>query len=71
MNIQKILERIAMQNGVSVDEVRHDIQEALDYGWNSTDESVTAYWRRIPTKHEKPTLEEVLLYIINSIKYDL
>ena len=68
MNIQKILERIAMQNGVSVAEVRKDIQEALDYGWNSTDEDVKAYWRKIPTKYEKPTLDEVLLYIINSIK---
>ncbi len=68
MNIQNILEKIAMQNGVSVDQVRQDIQEALDYGWNSTDENVKAYWRKIPAKHGKPTLDEVLVYIINSIK---
>lgn len=68
MNIQNILEKIAIQNGVSVDQVRQDIQEALDHGWNSTDENVKAYWRRIPTKHGKPTLEEVLVYIISSIK---
>ncbi len=68
MNIQKILENIAVQNGVSVAQVRQDIQDALDQGWNSTDENVKAYWRKIPAKHEKPTLEEVLLYIINSIK---
>ena len=68
MNIQNILEKIAMQNGVSVDQVRQDIQEALDYGWNSTYKNVQAYWLKIPTKHGKPTLEEVLVYIINSIK---
>ena len=67
MNIQNILKKIAMQNGVSVDQVRQDIQEALDYGWNSTDKNVQAYWRKIPTKHGKLTFEEVLVYIINSI----
>ena len=68
MNIQNILKKIAMQNGVSVDQVRQDIQEALDYGWNSTDKNVQAYWRKIPAKHGKPTLDKVLLYIINSIR---
>lgn len=68
MNINKILEQIAAKNGVSVYEVRLDIQKALDKGWDSSDENVNAYWRKIPSKHEKPTLDEVILYIINSIK---
>lgn len=67
MNIDKILNEIADKNNVSVEEVLNDIQEALDYGWNSKDEKVQEYWRKIPTNYEKPTLEEVILYIINSI----
>ena len=51
MDINKILEIIALQNNV----------------WNSNDEEVQAHWRRIPTKHGQPTLEEVLLYIINTL----
>ena len=64
MNFKKILERIALQNGVSVTQVRRDIQNALDEGWNSNDEKIRAYWRKIPTRHEKPTLEEVVLHIM-------
>ena len=67
MNINKILKEIADKNNVSVEEVRNDIQEALDCGWNSKDEKVQGHWRKIPTNYEKPTLEEVILYIINSI----
>ncbi len=64
MNINSILKQIAVKNGVSVAQVRQDIQAALDEGWNSSDEKVRAYWRKIPTKHEKPTLEEVILFLI-------
>lgn len=65
MNINKIFKQIAAKNGVSVLQVRRDIQAALDEGWNSNDEKVRAYWRKIPAKHKKPTLEEVILYIIS------
>jgi len=64
MNLNKIFKQIAIENGVSVKQVRHDIQEALDKGWNSSDEKVREYWSKIPTKHKKPTLEEVILYIV-------
>ncbi len=64
MNLDKIFERIASQNGVSVGQIRQDIQKSLDEGWNSSDEKVKAYWRKIPTKHIKPTVEEVILYIV-------
>lgn len=50
MDIKKILEVIALQNNVSIDQIRQDIQDALDIGWNSNDERVQAHWRRIPTK---------------------
>lgn len=64
MNLNKILKQIAIKNGVSVSQVRRDIQAALDEGWNSSDEKVKAYWRKIPAKHEKPTLEEVILFMM-------
>ena len=47
MNLNKILKQIAIKNGVSVSQVRRDIQKALDIGWDSSDEKVQAYWRKI------------------------
>lgn len=64
MNLDRILEKIAVQNGVSVSQIRRDIQEALDEGWNSNDKNVREYWQKIPSKDKKPTLEEVILYIV-------
>ncbi len=68
MNMNKIFEEIAMQNNMSVVQIYKDIQEALDYGWNNTDEKVQMHWHKIPAKHGKPTIEEVILYIVNNIK---
>ncbi len=68
MNLKKILKDIAVKNGVSAAQVRRDIQAALDEGWNSDNENVKAYWRKIPAKHGKPTLEEVILFMVNECK---
>nr|MDE5569676.1 sporulation initiation factor Spo0A [Ruminococcus sp.] len=64
MKLNEIFKQIAVKNGVSVKQVHQDIQEAFDEGWNSSDEKVREYWHKIPTKHKKPTLEEVILYIV-------
>ena len=64
MKLNEIFKQIAVKNGVSVKQVHQDIQEAFDEGWNSSDEKVWEYWHKIPTKHKKPTLEEVILYIV-------
>lgn len=63
MKVNKALIQIAAAHGVSVSEVRCDIQKALDEGWNSPDTNVHDYWRKIPSKHEKPTLEEVIKFM--------
>lgn len=64
MNLNKILKQIAVKNSVSVAQVRRDIQAALDEGWNSRDKKVREYWSKIPTRHEKPTLKEVILFMV-------
>ncbi len=60
---QKILEQIALRNGVSVSEVRKEIEIALEIGRNNPDPMVQARWREIPCKGEVPTFEEVLDYM--------
>ena len=64
MKINKVLMRIATENKISVGEVRRYIQEALDEGWNNPDPMIQEYWRKIPSKCEKPTLEEVIDFIV-------
>ncbi len=61
--VQKILEMVAAANGVSVMEVRRDMQEALDEGMKSEDPEVQEYWKSIPCRGEKPTLEETIVFL--------
>lgn len=68
MKVNKALIQIASAHGVSVTTVRHDIQSALDEGWNNPDPMVQEYWRKIPSKREKPTLDEVIEFMTKEIK---
>lgn len=68
MKLNKILQKIALENGVSVAEVRKDIQEALDLGWNNPDPKVQEYWKSIPCRGKMPKLEEVIKHILKTVK---
>lgn len=64
----KAFEKIARKEGISVDEVRREIQKAIDDAMQSDDPAVQAYWKKIKCKGEKPTPEEVVLYIAKQVK---
>lgn len=68
MKVNRVLAEIALKNGVSVAEVRREIQAALDEGMKSPDPNVQAYWNSIPRKGDKPTLQEVITHLANQIK---
>ena len=68
MKAKSAIKQIADREGISVSEVRKEIQTAIDEGMKSTDKSVQAYWSRIPRKGTKPTPEEVINFIAKSVK---
>ena len=67
-NVIRGFEKIARKEGISVDEVRQEIQKAIDDAMQSDDPAVQAYWRKIKFKGDKPTPEEVVLYIAKQVK---
>lgn len=71
MKTKKILLQIAENNGVGVIEVRRNIEEAIEIGWNNPDPKVQAYWKQIPCKKAKPTLDEVVEYLSKEVNNDL
>lgn len=66
--VTKAFEKIAMCEGVSVTEVREEIQKTIDEAMKSDDPKIQAYWNKMPYKGEKPTPEEVVLYIAKQVK---
>jgi len=59
--MEKIYEKIAKENGVSVEEIKQDIQEAI----NSAYEKPNLYARCIPSKGNTPTTDEFIEYVAN------
>ena len=66
--VKKAFEKIAMREGISVTEVRKEIQKSIDEAMKSDDPKIQAYWNKMSYKGEKPTPEEVVLYIAKQAK---
>ncbi len=67
MNAKKAIAETAKQNGVTIKEVREEIQKAINEGMKSSDPQVTEMWSKIPRKGEIPTPEEVIDFISKKI----
>ena len=57
------IRRVALQNGVSMVEVRKEIELAIDVGMANPDPKIQAHWAKILRKGRKPTPEEVIIYL--------
>ena len=64
----KAFKKIATREGVSVAEVRKEIQKAIDIGLASPDPAVQEQWSKMPHRGEKPTPEEVVVYLAKRAK---
>lgn len=66
MNMRKIYRKIAKENGVSVQEVRREMQAAITEAYTdplNNNEITKAYQNRVPRKGEIPTPEELIHYL--------
>ena len=71
MNMRKIYRQIAKEHGVTVAEVKRDMQEAISAAYQNPpdDGGVTAAWQRqVPHRGETPTPEEVIRYASSKVK---
>lgn len=69
MSMRKIYRQIAKKYGVSVQEVKQEMQAAINEAYQgSTDEITTAYQQQVPRKGEIPTQEELIRYISKEVK---
>jgi len=68
---KKILHQIAADNNVTVEEVRRDMEFAMNEAKNNPDPTAQAKWAAIPCKGESPTLEEFITHVAGTIKRDM
>ena len=68
MSTNEIIKQIAKENGVSPDEVRADMQEALNIAKASASPEAENVWAQI-SPNEEVSIDEFLKYCINQITY--
>lgn len=59
----KIYQKIASTEGVSVEQVRKDIETAIETGLSNPDPDVQRIWSSIPCKNNRPTPEELVRHL--------
>lgn len=70
MGMRKIYRKIARQNGVTVEEVKQDMQSAINEAYSDpkNNDVIRAYQDRVPRKGEVPTVEEFIRYAAKKVK---
>lgn len=68
VKINNALLRIAASEGKSVEEIRREIQTAIDEGLKNSDTEIQKHWAKIHKKGEKHTPEELIAYIVKESK---
>ncbi len=65
---QKLFEQVALKNGVSVAEVRKEIEIAIDEAMTNPDPAVKKEWENFKFKGDKPTPEEFIVHMAKKVQ---
>lgn len=71
MSMRKIYRKIAKENGVSVKEVKSEMQQAITEAYKNPPNDggvIAAYQRQVPRKGEIPTPDEVIKHITKKVR---
>lgn len=69
MNMDSILKRVAQENHTSPEDVRREIDAAIQAGLANTDPAVQAAWQSVPHEGDTPTAEELILWAVLMLPY--
>ena len=71
MKIKNVIKKVAKQHGVSCEQVRNDIKEAIRIGMASKDPIAKENWRKISKNGREPTVEEVIAFLALEVEANL
>ena len=57
------IEKLAEREGKTVFEIREEMAQAIEIGWNNQDPQVHQYWIRV-SDGMKPSVEEFILFLV-------
>lgn len=62
------LNELAKQEGISVEQVKSEIEAAMAIAQETNDCTILERWSQIPSKGDSPTPEELLIYLVEQVK---
>ena len=68
MREKTIYEKIAEKYNTTPEEVRREMQIAIDAGSDNPDPAVQEEWKKMTLKGKRPTPEEVINYAVKKLK---
>lgn len=70
MNMRSIYRKVAKKHGVSVKEVKDEMEKALNSAYTnpSNDDIIIDCQKQVPSKGEIPTPEEFIRYVANKVE---
>jgi len=68
--LAQIFERIAAEENTTAEEVRREIEAAIQEGFHNPDPDVQAQWARIPRTGKIPTPDELIAYVARQAEQD-
>ena len=68
MREKTIYEKIAKKYNTTPEEVRREMQIAIDAGFDNPDPDVQEEWKKMTLKGDRPTPEEVINYAVKQLK---
>lgn len=60
MSVNKLLKNMAAKEGTTVEEIRKEMQNAIDAGFANPDPAVKAKWADMWGEGKKPTVDEFI-----------
>ena len=66
--IMRGLRQVAEAEGETVEKVMAEIGKIIDICWNSTDPLIRREWESIPRGGERPSVEELMAYLVGRVR---
>ena len=66
--LDQIIKRIAREQNTTPEKVRREMELAIEEAMSSRNPFVRARWKKMPYQGEKPTLEEVMEYLVKRVE---
>jgi len=65
--IEQALKNMAKKENVSIDFVKNELEIVIDMGFNNIDPKIRKYWKSIPCKGNKPSIQEVTYFLLEEL----